>query len=97
MLQITQARPVRVFATGGQSVNHLDERYDGKTPDILDNAYVVVDFDDDSRGMLDLCMFAEASVNEQEIVVTGDVGKDGSDGHRIEAEDRKACRRAARG
>ena len=75
MLQITQARPVRVFATGGQSVNHLDERYDGKTPDILDNAYVVVDFDDDSRGMLDLCMFAEASVNEQEIVVTGDVGK----------------------
>ena len=75
MLQVTRARPVRVFATGGQSVNHLDERYDGEMPDILDNAYVVVDFDDGSRGLLDLCMFAEASVNEQEIVVTGDVGK----------------------
>ncbi len=75
MLQITQAKPVRVFATGGQSVNHLDETYDGEVPDILDNAYVVVDFDDESRGLLDLCMFAEASVNEQEIVVTGDVGK----------------------
>ncbi len=75
MLQITQARPVRVFASGDQSVNHLDERYDGETPDILDNAYVIVDFDDGSRGLLDLCMFAEASVNEQEIVVTGDVGK----------------------
>jgi myo-inositol 2-dehydrogenase / D-chiro-inositol 1-dehydrogenase len=75
MLQITRARPVRVFATGGQSVNHLDERYGGETPDILDNAYVVVDFDDGSRGLLDLCMFAEASLNEQEIVVTGDVGK----------------------
>ena len=75
MLQITDARPTRVYATGGQSVNHLDERYDGETPDILDNAFVVVDFDDGSRGLLDLCMFAEASVNEQEIVVTGDVGK----------------------
>ena len=75
MMQITGAKPVRVFATGGQSVNHLDETYDGEVPDILDNAYVVVDFDDGSRGLLDLCMFAEASVNEQEIVVTGDVGK----------------------
>jgi len=75
MLQITKARPVRVYASGGQSVNHLDESYDGETPDMLDNAYVVVDFDDGSRGLLDLCMFAEASVNEQEIMVTGDVGK----------------------
>ena len=24
--------PVRVFASGGQRVNHLDERYDGRTP-----------------------------------------------------------------
>ncbi len=75
MMQITGAKPVRVFASGDQSVNHLDEHYDGEVPDILDNAYVVVDFDDGSRGLLDLCMFAEASVNEQEIVVTGDVGK----------------------
>ncbi|MGA9278581.1 Gfo/Idh/MocA family protein [Ilumatobacter sp.] len=75
MMQITGADPVRVFASGGQSVNHLDESYDGETPDILDNAFVVVDFDDGSRGLLDLCMFAEASVNEQEIVVTGDVAK----------------------
>jgi len=75
MLQITGALPERVFASGGQSVNHLDETYDGETPDILDNAYVIVDFDDGSRGLLDLCMFAEASVNEQEIAVTGDLGK----------------------
>jgi predicted dehydrogenase len=75
MMQITGARPVRVFASGDQSVNHLDESYDGETPDMLDNAFVIIDFDDGSRGLLDLCMFAEASVNEQEIVVTGDVGK----------------------
>jgi myo-inositol 2-dehydrogenase/D-chiro-inositol 1-dehydrogenase len=69
------ADPVRVMASGGQDVNHLDEVYDGEVPDILDNAYVIVEFANGVRGMLDLCMFAEASVNEQEIAVTGDEGK----------------------
>ena len=31
-----EARPVRVQASGGQDVNHLDERYGDETPDILD-------------------------------------------------------------
>lgn len=72
---VTGARPVRVMASGAQDVNHLDEEYDGRVPDMLDNAFVIVDYSDGSRGMLDLCMFAEASKNEQEIVVTGDEGK----------------------
>ena len=63
------------MASGAQSVNHLDERYDGETPDILDNAYVIVEYDNGARGLLDLCMFAEASKNEQEISVVGDEGK----------------------
>lgn len=72
---ITRAEPVRVYGSGAQDVNHLDESYDGETPDILDNAYVIVDYDDGTRALLDLCMFAEASNNEQEIAVTGDAGK----------------------
>jgi predicted dehydrogenase len=56
-------------------VNHLDERYEGETPDILDNAYVIVEYDGGARAVLDLCMFAEASRNEQEISVVGDLGK----------------------
>ncbi|KAL9326726.1 hypothetical protein ACSQ67_007371 [Phaseolus vulgaris] len=47
----------------------------GQVPDIIDNAYVIVEFDNGSRGMLDLCMFAEGSKNEQEISVVGDIGK----------------------
>lgn len=46
-----------------------------QVPDIIDNAYVIVEFDNGSRGMLDLCMFAEGSRNEQEICVVGDIGK----------------------
>jgi predicted dehydrogenase len=75
MMLIGESRPVRVYASGAQDVNHLDESYDGRVPDIIDNAYVVVDFENGARGMLDLCMFAEGSRNEQELAVTGDVGK----------------------
>ena len=56
-------------------VNHLDERYDGERPDILDNAYVIVDFANGVRALLDLCMFAEGSRNQEEVVATGDRGK----------------------
>ena len=72
---VTGAEPVAVMASGAQDVNHLDERYGGERPDILDNAYVIIDFADGSRGMLDLCMFADASRFEQEVVVVGDAGK----------------------
>jgi predicted dehydrogenase len=67
--------PVRVIASGGRDVNHLDEVYDGEVPDILDNAYVIVEYGGGVRAMLDLCMFAEASKNEQEISVVGTQGK----------------------
>ncbi|CAB4742705.1 unannotated protein [freshwater metagenome] len=69
------ATPVRVMASGAQDVNHLDERYDGETPDILDNAYVIVEYEGGARAVLDLCMFAEATKNEQEISVVGPLGK----------------------
>jgi predicted dehydrogenase len=68
-------RPVRVFASGAQDVNHLDERYDGAVPDIMDNAYVIVDYASGARAALDLCMFAEVGTNEQELVAVGPRGK----------------------
>ncbi len=75
MTQIIGKKPVRVFASGGQNVNHLDEMYDGERPDILDNAFVIVDYPNGKRAMLDLCMFAEATKNQEELVVIGDAGK----------------------
>ena len=68
-------RPVRVMASGAQDVNHLDEFYDGERADILDNAYVIVDYSNGARSMLDLSMFAEVGRHEQEITVVGDSGK----------------------
>jgi myo-inositol 2-dehydrogenase / D-chiro-inositol 1-dehydrogenase len=67
--------PERVMASGGQAVNHLEERYGGVAPDVLDHAFVIVDYSRGGRAALDLCMFAEGSRWEQELVVVGDAGK----------------------
>lgn len=75
MNHITGDRPVRVLASGAQDVNHLDERYGGEVPDILDNAFVIVDYERGARAMLDLCMFAEASEHQEELSVVGPLGK----------------------
>ena len=70
-----RTEPVSVFASGGQDVNHLDEVYGGERSDILDNAFVIVDYENGVRAHHDLCMFAEASREEQELCAVGDAGK----------------------
>jgi myo-inositol 2-dehydrogenase / D-chiro-inositol 1-dehydrogenase len=75
MRLIMKANPVRLFASGSMNHNHTDEAYDGRVPDILDNAYVVLDFPDRRRAMLELCMFAEASEYQEEISAVGPLGK----------------------
>ena len=72
MRLLLRADPVRVYASAGVDVNHRDERYYGAVPDIVDNAFVVVDFEGGTRAMLDLCMFAEGSHWQESIAVTGD-------------------------
>lgn len=71
MRLVLKSDPVRVFASGSMDVNHRDERHDGATPDMIDNAFVIVDFANGTRGMLDLCMFAEGSHWQEVISVTG--------------------------
>ena len=75
MCFILQSEPVRVYGSGAQDVNHLDEHYDGRVPDILDNAFVVVDFASKQRAMLDLNMFADGSWFQESIVVVGSQAK----------------------
>jgi myo-inositol 2-dehydrogenase / D-chiro-inositol 1-dehydrogenase len=72
---LLREHPQRVFASGAQRVNHLDESYAGRTPDILDSAYVIVEYPSGARAMLDLCMFAENSIDSEHITVVGDAGK----------------------
>ncbi|MFK7763999.1 MAG: Gfo/Idh/MocA family protein [Roseobacter sp.] len=67
--------PVRVMASAGQAVNHLDESYAGQIPDIIDHGYAIVDFDGGARAMLELCMFAEGARYQEVISAVGPCGK----------------------
>ena len=67
--------PVKVYASGSQAVNHLDEQYDGKQADMLDNAFVILEYANGARGMLDLCMFAEGTFDKEILTVVGSEGK----------------------
>ena len=72
MRLVVGAEPVRVYCSGAMDVNHLDERYDGRTPDIIDNSFTVVDFAGGARAMLDLNMFAEGSQEQEALTAVGD-------------------------
>ena len=75
MRLVLQDDPVRVFASAARDVNHADERYDGRVPDMIDNAFVTVEFADGKRAQLDLCMFAEGATWQETVTVTGDRGR----------------------
>ena len=72
MRLITQSEAVRVYCSGAMDVNHLDESYYGRRPDIIDNSYTTVDFANGVRAMLDLSMFADGAENQEEITAVGD-------------------------
>lgn len=72
MRLIVGAEAVRVYCSGAMDVNHLDERYGGEVPDIIDNSFTTVDFANGVRAMLDLSMFADGAENQEEITAVGD-------------------------
>ena len=67
--------PIKVYASGAQDVNHLDENYDGRQADMVDNAYVILDYASGARALLDLCMFGEGSYDKEILTVVGNEGK----------------------
>jgi len=75
MRLILGAEPVRVSASADQITNHLDEYYDGERSDIWDGGYALFDFDNGARAMLELCMFADGTLWNEEITAVGPKGK----------------------
>ena len=75
MRLIMECEPVSVMASATQFNNHLDESYHGNTPDIWDAGYVIFDFENGAKAMLELCMFADGSKWNEEIHAIGPKGK----------------------
>lgn len=68
-----QARPSRVYASGGQAVNFLDFEKEGERSDIDDHAYVIIDYSNGVRANFTLNMFCPDF--SEEIIIVGDEGK----------------------
>ncbi len=68
-----RSRPSRVFASGSQAASYRDFSYKGERSDILDNAYMIVDYENGVRAAFDLCMFVPLFY--EELVICGDGGR----------------------
>lgn len=68
-----QARPSRVYASGGQAVNFLDFEKEGERSDIEDHAYVVIDYANGVRANFTLNMFCPDF--SEEMIIVGSEGK----------------------
>ena len=68
-----QSRPKKVFGTGSQAVAFTEFEYEGEKSDILDNAFVTVEYANGVQASFNLCMFAP--VYYEEIIIVGDQGR----------------------
>lgn len=68
-----QSKPVSVYAAGSMAVNFREFEYRGEKSDILDNAFVTVQYENSIHASFSLCMFAPMFY--EEIVICGDEGR----------------------
>jgi len=68
-----RSRPLKVFAKGSLEVNYNAFSYEKKKADIIDNAFVIVEYENGIRASLNLCMFAPLFY--EEMVLCGDKGR----------------------
>ena len=67
-----QSRPKKVYATGSMAVNFKKFEYKERKSDILDNAVVCVDYENEVRAGFTLCMFSPQFY--EELMVNGEDG-----------------------
>jgi predicted dehydrogenase len=67
---IAGSRPTRVFASGAMNVNFKQFEYEGEKSDIIDGAFVIVEYANGVRSCLELSMFMPRG-NREEIRISG--------------------------
>jgi predicted dehydrogenase len=67
------SKPLRVMASGSQAVNFKKYERDGVSSDILDNAFVIVEYENGVRANFSLNMFSPFFY--EELVICGDRGR----------------------
>ena len=70
---LAEARPQRIYASGGQEVNFVDFERNGVKSDIDDHAFVAIDYANGVRASFTLNMFCPDFA--EELIVVGDAGR----------------------
>ncbi len=70
---MAESQPVRVFASGGQAVNFLDFEKEGRSSDIDDHAFVIIEYENGIRANFTLNMFCADF--DEEMIVVGEHGR----------------------
>lgn len=69
----SQSKPRVVSAIGDLAVNYKDFSYGGNESDVIDNAFVTVEYENGIKACFSLCMFSP--MFHEEIVLCGDEGR----------------------
>lgn len=69
------ALPVKVYASGGMAVNFKEFEFRDERSDILDHAFVTIEYDNGVRACLNLCMFSYGEAKQEEMVINGTQGR----------------------
>ena len=88
MNMMAESTPVRVYASGGQSVNFLDFKHEGLPSDIDDHAFVIIDYENGIKANFSLNMFCHDFT--EEMVIVGDKGSLKAT-EKVSAHDEKSC------
>ncbi|SDW52517.1 Predicted dehydrogenase [Marinococcus luteus] len=70
---VADSKPVSVYASGSLAVNYHDFEYEGESSDIIDQAFVTVEYENGIKGNFNLCMFAPMFY--EEMTVCGNKGR----------------------
>ncbi|MCG8572080.1 MAG: Gfo/Idh/MocA family oxidoreductase [Spirochaetes bacterium] len=69
---IAKSKPQKVYATGSQAINFKKFQYQNEKSDIIDNAFVCIDYENEIRGSFNLSMFSPMFF--EQLIVCGNQG-----------------------
>lgn len=69
-----ESEPVKVYASGAMDVNFRNFEFDGQFSDIIDNAFVIVDYENGIRACLNINMFSWKPEIHEYMAINGDKG-----------------------
>ena len=70
---MAESEAIRVFASGGQAITFTDFEKDGRSSDVDDHAFVIIEYKNGIRANFTLNMFCPEF--EEEMIVVGDKGR----------------------